>query len=441
MLKKSEFARRRKALMQMIGPEGIVILLASSQSRRNADTDYAFRQNSDFYYLSGFEEPDAALVIAPKRKEGQFILFNKPKNREKEIWDGFLAGQEGAKKKYDADQAFPISELEKLLPSLLIGRKEIHCSLGNEKNADEVILNALNKIRGQIRSGLQSPMKLIDISETIHEMRLIKSPAEIELMRKAANISAKAHTRAIRFCKPGKHEYELEAELTHEFLRHGARFPAYNSIIGAGENACILHYIANNQKIKNGDLVLIDAGCEYHNYASDITRTFPASGRFTPEQKAIYELVLEAQLAGIKAVKPGASWTAPQTAIVKVITKGLVKLGILKGNVNKLIDEQAYLPMYMHRSGHWLGLDVHDVGRYKTNGKWRSFKPGMVLTVEPGIYISSHDDFVKKNVNKKWHDIGVRIEDDVLVTKKGNEILSKHVPKTVAEIEKLMHEV
>jgi Xaa-Pro aminopeptidase len=268
----------------------------------------------------------------------------------------------------------------------------------------------------------------------VHEMRLIKSPSEIALMRKAAEISARAHIRAMQFCKPGMNEYQLEAEVHYEFQRHGARFPAYTSIVGSGANACILHYITNNQPIKNGDLVLIDAGAEYHYYAADITRTFPANGRFSAEQRAIYELVLKSQLAGIKAVRPGVAWPTVQTVIVKILTQGLLDLGILKGRLNDLIEKEAYFPFYMHKSGHWLGIDVHDAGRYKIHGKWRTLQAGMVLTVEPGLYISADTP----GVHKRWHNIGVRIEDDVLVTPNGNDVLSRDVPKSIAEIEALM---
>jgi Xaa-Pro aminopeptidase len=289
-------------------------------------------------------------------------------------------------------------------------------------------------LRGRIRSGQQAPVAFTDITETIHEMRLIKSPAEIALMRKAAEISAQAHIRAMQFCKPGVNEYQLEAEIMYEFQRNGARHPAYTSIVGGGANACILHYISNNEKVKDGELVLIDAGAEYNYYAADITRTFPANGRFSVEQRAIYELVLKSQLAAIKAVRPGAAWPSMQAAIVKVLTQGLIDLGILKGRLNDLIAKEAYFPFYMHKSGHWLGLDVHDAGRYKIDGKWRTLKPGMVLTVEPGIYISADIP----GVHKRWHNIGVRIEDDVLVTAKGCDILSRDVPKSVADIEALM---
>ena len=434
MITLSEFEKRRKQLMQKIGPAGIVILTAAPTALRNGDAHYPYRQQSDFYYLTGFEEPEAVLILVPKRKGGEFILFNRIRDREKEIWDGYRVGQDGARKLVGADEAYPISELEKKLPELLEGREKIYYTLGFNPIFDKTLLTAVNKIRGKIRSGVQSPLAFIDIADTLHEMRLIKSLAEIALMKKAASISAQGHIRAIKACKPGMNESQLEAEFTYECQRNGGRFHAYTPIVGSSENSCILHYISNNKTIDDKSIVLIDAGCEYENYASDITRTFPANGKFSTEQRAIYEIVLAAQLAGIKTVRPGALWSAPQEAIVKVITQGLIDLGILKGKLNDLIEKEAYFPFYMHRSGHWLGLDVHDVGRYKINGKWRPFKAGMVLTVEPGIYISSDIP----GVNKRWHHIGVRIEDDVLVTSKGHEILSQNAPKTIDDIEALM---
>lgn len=434
MIKMSEYAKRRKELMQTIGSNGIVILPAASEIIRNGDAAYPFRQNSDFYYLTGFNEPEAIVVLSPKRKDGEYILFNRVRDRDREIWDGPRAGQEGAIKLFHADQAFPISEFETLLPELLTGKESIHYPLGFNSAFDKTLIKAVNKIRSKIRSGLQSPIEFVDVALSLHEMRLFKSPAEIELMQTAVNISEKGHVRAMQACKPGSYEYQLEAELSYEFQRNGARFAAYNSIVGAGKNSCILHYISNAEKIIDGDVVLIDAGAEYQNYASDITRTFPANGQFSAEQRVIYELVLESQLAAIKAVKPGAQWIAPQNAIVKIITQGLVDLGILKGNVESLIEKQAYFPFYMHRSGHWLGLDVHDAGRYKIDDKWRKFMPGMVLTVEPGIYISADIP----GVHKRWHNIGVRIEDNVHVTKNGNQVLSQRIPKTVADIEAVM---
>ena len=434
MIKMTEYAKRRKALMQKIGPHGVVILTSAHTVRRNGDGDYAYRQQSDFYYLTGFEEPDAIAIFAPKRKGGEFILFNRVRDREHEIWDGIRAGQEGARKIYGAHEAYPIADLEKKLPEILEGRETIHYPMGIDKKLDKIITKAVNKVRGKIRAGHKAPVSYADIIDTIHEMRLFKSPDEVALMRKAAEISAQAHARAMIYCKPGLNEYQLEAEIMHEFHRNGARHPAYTPIVGSGANACILHYVNNNQIIKKGDLVLIDAGAEYQNYAADITRTFPASGRFTEEQRAVYEIVLASQLAGIKAVRVGAPWAGIQTAIVKVITQGLVELGILKGRVSDLIEKRAYLPFYMHNSGHWLGLDVHDAGRYKIDNKWRLLKPGMVLTVEPGIYISADTP----GVNKRWRGIGIRIEDDILVAKKGPDILSDAVPKKIHEIEVLM---
>jgi len=436
MLKMTEFARRRKQLMQKIGDSGIVILQAAPSKTRNNYHEYSYRQNSDFYYLTGFNEPDAVLVLIPKRKGGEYILFNRKRDREKEIWDGHRAGQEGACKDFGADEAFPIDELTKRLPELIEGREKIYCLLGACQSFDNTIINAINTVRNKIRTGIAAPSLLSDVRPVLHELRLIKSPAEIACMRKAAEISATAHIRAMRFCKPGMNEYQLEAELTYEFQRQGARSHAYTPIIGAGANSCILHYVTNDQPIKNGDLVLIDAGAEYQYYASDVTRTFPANGRFTKEQRAIYDIVLNAQLAGIKAVKPGTPWHHIDNVVIKIITQGLIDVGLLKGKLDALIEKQAYVPFYMHRSGHYLGLDVHDAGRYKIDGQWRKLEPGMVRTVEPGIYISKDTP----GVDKRWHNIGIRIEDDVLVTKTGHDVLSHGVPKEIDEIEALMAE-
>jgi Xaa-Pro aminopeptidase len=434
MIKMSEFADRRKKLMRKIGRKGIMILPSAPELYRNGDAMYAYRQNSDFYYLTGFEEPEAVLVLVPHREQGEYILFNRVRDRDHEIWDGPRAGQEGAVKDFRADQSFPFNELSLMLPELLKDRETIHYPLGINTRFDKVLMDGVNKIRAKVRGGMQAPLTFTDITLSLHEMRLFKSEAEIAAMQKAVDITGKAHVRAMKTCRPGMYEYELEAELLHEFNRHGARFQAYTSIVGAGKNSCILHYIANNQKIAEDDLVLIDAGAEYQNYAADITRTFPASGKFSGEQRAIYELVLAAQLAAIKLIKPGKSWEAGQDAIVKIITEGLLDLKILKGNLDQLIEQKAYLPFYMHKSGHWLGLDVHDVGRYQIAEKWRSLQQGMVFTVEPGIYISADI----KGVSERWHNIGVRIEDDVLVTDKGSKVLSENIPKTVADIEALM---
>lgn len=434
MISMTEYATRRKQLMQKIGPTGIMILPGAPMAHRNGDYSYPYRQHSDLYYLTGFTEPEAAAILAPHRQEGEFILFNRPKNREQETWEGIRAGQPGAREIYGANEAFSIEDIEKKLPELLDGRTEIHYALGLNKTFDRMLIRVINKIRGKIRNGILPPVSFVDITETVHEMRLIKSAAEIDVMRKSAQISAEGHARAMRACKPGIMEYQLEAELMHEFQHQGARYPAYTSIVGGGANACILHYVENDQAIKEGDLVLIDAGAEYQYYAADITRTFPANGVFSQEQRAIYQLVLDAQLAAIDAAKPGKLWTDMHDIVIKIITQGLLDLGILKGNLDELIEKQAYLPFYMHKFGHWLGLDVHDVGRYKIQNQWRPLQEGMVFTIEPGIYISADIP----DVDKRWHNIGVRIEDDLLITAKGNEVLSKDAPKHIADIEQLM---
>lgn len=434
MIKMSEYTQRRKALMQQIGQNGIVILPSGREILRNGDAFYSYRQNSDFYYLTGFDEPESVLVLAPNRKEGEYILFNRVRDRDREIWDGPRAGQEGAVKDFHADQAFPISELNNILPDLLTGRDAIHYPLGLHREFDKRLMNAVNKVRAKVRGGLQSPNAFVDIANSLHEMRLFKSADEVAVMQKAVDITQAAHIRAMQVCKPGMNEYLLEAELMYEFQRNGARFPAYNCIVGAGRNSCILHYINNNQKILDGDLVLIDAGAEYQNYAADITRTFPANGKYSGEQRAIYELVLASQLAAIDSVKPGVAWTKAQEIIVKILTQGLIDLKILQGDVDQLIEQQAYLPFYMHKSGHWLGLDVHDAGRYRVDNEWRQLKSGMAFTIEPGIYISADIP----NVDKRWHNIGVRIEDNILVTDSGCRVLSQSIPKTVDEIEAVM---
>ena len=434
MIKMTEFARRRKDLMQQTGPDSIIILNAAPVMARNHYHEFPYRQNSDFYYLTGFKEPEAVMVLAPKRKNGEFILFNRVRDRHEEIWNGYRAGQKGACKDFGADEAFPIHDFEKMLPELLAGREKIYCAIGTSSTFDRIILNALNTVRAQVRSGVHAPSTIMDIQPDLHEMRVFKSPAEIALMRKAAEISAKAHMRAMQTCKPGMYEYQLEAEMTHEFLHHGARQHAYTPIIGSGGNACILHYISNDNIIKKNDLVLIDAGSEYDYYASDVTRTFPANGKFSGEHRAIYEIVLAAQLAGIKAVKPGTAWNQIDKIVTKIITQGLIHIGLLKGTLDDLIEKQACTPFYMHRSGHWIGLDTHDAGRYKINDKWRKLEPGMVRTVEPGIYISADTP----GVPARWHNIGVRIEDDIVVTQNGHENLSHAAPKKMADIEALM---
>jgi len=431
---KSEYARRRKALMAQMVPNSIAILPAAAVAIRNRDVEHVYRQDSDFQYLSGFPEPEAVIALIPGREHGEYVLFCRERNPERELWDGLRAGQEGAIGEYGAHDAFPISDIDDILPGLIEGRDRVYSAMGSNPEFDRHLMEWINTIRSKARLGAQPPNEFEALDHLLHDMRLYKSAAEIKVMREAAAISARAHIRAMQASRAGLHEYSLEAELDYEFRRGGARMPAYGSIVAAGRNACILHYQSNDALLRDGDLVLIDAGCEIDCYASDITRTFPVSGTFSPEQKAIYELVLKAQEAAFAQIGPNKHWNQAHEATVQVITAGLVELGLLKGDVDELIAADAHRAFYMHRAGHWLGLDVHDVGEYKVGGEWRVLEPGMALTVEPGIYIAPDN----QTVAKKWRGIGVRIEDDVVVTRKGCEILTDGVPKRVADIEALM---
>lgn len=429
-----EFFRRRQDLMDLMQPNSIAIIAAARVRPRNRDVDFPYRQDSDFYYLSGFAEPEALLVLVPGREHGEYIMFCRERNPEMEIWDGYRAGPEGAVKRYGADDAFPITDLDDILPGLIEGRERVYYAMGKDAEFDRHVMEWVNSIRAKTRSGAQPPGEFISLNHLLHELRLFKSKAEIRLMKHAAEISAQAHSRAMEVCEPGMFEYQLEAEFSYHFQRHGARSEAYPSIVGGGANGCILHYVENNSPLQDGDLVLIDAGAEYDHYAADITRTFPVNGVFSEPQKQLYEWVLKAQLAAIKAVKPGNHWNHPHEAAVKVLTRGLLKLGLLEGKLDTLIQEEAYRRFYMHRTGHWLGMDVHDVGDYKVGDAWRLLEPGMVLTIEPGLYVAKDDD----SVDKQWRGIGIRIEDDVLVTARGSQVLTKNVPKKIADIEALM---
>jgi len=431
---KAEYARRRKALMAQMVPNSIAILPAAAVAIRNRDVEHVYRQDSDFQYLSGFPEPEAVIALIPGREHGEYVLFCRERNPEREQWEGLRAGQEGAVRDFGADDAFPITDIDEILPGLIEGRERVYSAMGSNPEFDRRLMDWINVIRSKARLGAQPPNEFVALDHLLHDMRLYKSAAEVKVMRVAADISARAHLRAMQACRAGLHEYSLEAELDYEFRKGGAKMPAYGSIVAAGRNGCILHYQQNDAPLKDGDLVLIDAGCEIDYYASDITRTFPVSGRFSPEQKAIYELVLKAQAAAFAEIAPGKHWNHAHEATVQVITEGLVELGLLKGDVQGLIENEAYRAFYMHRAGHWLGMDVHDVGEYKVGGQWRVLEPGMALTVEPGIYIAADNQAVAK----KWRGIGVRIEDDVVVTRQGCEILTSGVPRTVAEIEALM---
>ena len=431
-MNKKVYARRRKQLMRMMHENSVAILPSAPTLIRNRDVEHGFRQDSDFMYLSGFNEPESVIVLIPHRKQGEFILFCRDRDPVRETWDGRRHGIEGAMAHFDADDAYPIDDLEEILPGLMEGRESVYYSIGLNPTFDTHVLKCVNDLRAQSRRGARVPYEFVSLEYLLHDMRLYKSREELSLMRKAAKISVKAHINAMKACRPGMYEYELEAEFLYEFRRNGAGW-AYTSIVGGGENACILHYTENNAVLNEKQLVLIDAGAEYEGYAADITRTFPVDGKFRAAQKEIYELVLAAQEAAFARVKPGNHWNDPHDAAVRVLTKGMVELGLLKGKPAQLIKDGAYMKYYMHRTGHWLGMDVHDVGDYKVDDRWRLFEPGMVLTVEPGLYIPHGSRGAKR-----WWDIGVRIEDDLAVTKDGYELLTKGLPRTVEEIEGVM---
>ena len=433
-LGQAEYRQRRAQLMAQMEANSIAIVPTAVETVRNRDVEHPFRQDSDFYYLSGFAEANACLVLIPGREEGEYILFCEDKDPDMEIWTGRRAGPEGAAKDFFVDEAYPIEAIDSVLPTLIEGKARIYTEMGANSQFDTQLTHWVNQVKAMVRKGAQVPHEYSALDHLLHEMRLIKSSAEIEMMQKAADISAAAHCRAMKTAKPGCFEYKLEAELLHEFTREGSRWPAYPSIVGGGENACILHYTNNDMPIADGGLILIDAGCELDYYAADITRTFPVNGKFSPEQKALYELVLKAQLAAIEQVKPGNSWNAAHEVAVEVLVTGLLELGLLTGDIEQLIEDESYKVFYMHRTGHWLGMDVHDVGEYRINKEWRPLKEGMVLTIEPGLYIAPDC----KDVDPRWRGIGIRIEDDVVVTADGHHILSHKVPKTVAEIEALM---
>jgi len=432
-MRKDEFARRRRLLMKMIGKGGIVILPAVPEKSRNSDVTYHYRPDSDFFYLTGFAEPEAVAVLIPGRAHGEYVLFLRDRDPTRETWDGRRAGPEGAVRDYGADDAFPISDIDDILPGLMENCSRVHYTMGLHQEFDQRVIAWVNSLKGGQSRSSTPPQEFVALDHLLHDMRLFKSSAELDAMRRSAAIAVAAHERAIRFTAPGRMEYEVMAELLHEFRRSNADI-SYHPIVGGGENACILHYHENSSELKKGDLLLIDAGCEYDLYASDITRTLPVGGRFSSAQRAVYEVVLEAQRAAIEKTKPGNHWNEPHDAAVKAITHGLVKLGILTGKVPNLIRDGAYKRFFMHRTGHWLGMDVHDVGDYKVGDQWRVLEPGMVLTVEPGIYIPVGT----KGVAKKWWNIGIRVEDDVAVTRDGNEVLTAALAKDADAIEKLM---
>lgn len=430
------FSERRHRLASQMR-KGVAIIPTAPERVRNRDAHYPYRFDSYFYYLTGFGEPEAVLVIVAGAgtDASKGILFCREKNVEYEIWNGFRYGPEGAREAFEFDETYPIAKLDEMLPQLLADQPAVFCALGDDTAWDARVIGWVNRVRQQSRSGTAAPAEIRDIRLLLDEMRLFKSAEELQVMRRAAEISGGAHRRAMQNTRPGMSEYEVEAELLHEFRRHGAQAPAYTSIVAGGANACILHYVENNARLKAGELLLIDAGCELDGYAADITRTFPVDGKFNPAQRDLYELVLSAQAAAIEAVRPGNTWDAPHNAALQVLAQGFIDLGLCHGSVDEVIQSEDYKRFYMHRTGHWLGLDVHDVGEYKHNGDWRPLQPGMTLTVEPGCYVRPAD-----NVPRHFWNIGIRIEDDVAVTETGCEVLTGTAPKTVAEIEELMRD-
>jgi Xaa-Pro aminopeptidase len=425
------YARRRARLISNM-KRGIAIIPTAPEVARNADTHYSYRHDSNFYYLSGFTEPEAVLVMVAG-DDPRSILFCRDKNPDREIWDGHRYGPDAAQQQFGFDAAYSIELLDEKLAELITNQPALFYPMGGDAAWDQRILKIRGAVQEKIRSGIRAPDEIRDVRSLLNEMRLIKDKHELDIMRRAAAISTSAHKRAMQFTRPGQFEYQVEAELLHEFCSHGARYPAYTSIVAGGANACVLHYVGNDAKLRDGDLLLIDAGCELDGYASDITRTFPVNGKFSDAQKDVYEIVLAAQAAAIAAAQPKQTWDAPHNAALRVLAQGFIDLKLCHGSVDTVLENESYKKFYMHRTGHWLGMDVHDVGDYKIGDDWRALQPGMVLTVEPGCYIRPADD-----VPLALWNIGIRIEDDVLITAKGNEVLTEAAPKTVADIEGLM---
>ena len=430
------YAQRRARLLEKM-QRGIAIIPTAPEVARNGDTHYGYRYDSNFYYLSGFTEPEAVLVLVAgqdSHSQPQTILFCREKNPEREVWDGFRVGPDAAKERFGFDAAYSIVQLDEKLAELLGNQPALFYPVGHDAAWDQRILKLRGEVQAKARSGIRAPDEIHDVRMLLNEMRLFKDEHELAVMRRAAEISSQAHRRAMQFTRPGQFEYQVEAELLHEFCRHGARHPAYTSIVAGGANACVLHYIENNAQLRDGDLLLIDAGCEVDGYASDITRCFPVNGRFSAAQKDVYELVLAAQAAAIATARPNNAWDAPHNAALHVLAQGFIDLKLCHGSVDAVLESESYKKFYMHRTGHWLGMDVHDVGDYKIGDSWRALQPGMVLTVEPGCYIRPADD-----VPPALWNIGIRIEDDVIITAQGNEVLTEAAPKSVEQIEELIN--
>jgi Xaa-Pro aminopeptidase len=424
------YAGRRRRLAQAIA-SGVAVVPTAPERVRNRDSHYPYRFDSHFYYLTGFTEPEAVLVLTP----GKSILFCRSRNEEREVWDGFRHGPELARERFGFDEAHPIAELDAEMARLLENQPALYYPMGADPGWDARAIGWLNAVRARVRAGVAAPDRVHDVRALLDDMRLVKDAHELGVMRRAARIAAAAHRRAMQRTRPGRAEYEIEAELLYEFRRNGAQFPAYSPIVAGGANACVLHYVFNDAPLRDGDLLLIDAGCELDGYASDITRTFPVNGRFSPAQREVYELVLAAQRAALDAVRPGRGWNEPHDAAVKVLAQGLLDLKLIPGSLDEALEKETYKRFYMHRTGHWLGLDVHDAGDYKREGRWRALAPGMTLTVEPGLYIRAADD-----IPERLRNIGIRIEDDVLVTETGCEVITAEAPKSVADVEALMRD-
>jgi Xaa-Pro aminopeptidase len=434
-MKTSEYKLRRQKVLAQIGAGNVGILFAARRYPRSDTDQFPFRQDSDFYYLSGFNETDAVIVLLPGRSAGEVVMFSRAPDPTQELWNGKISGQEAVCAQYGADQSFPIAELDSVMPLLLQNVKRVFFKIGRDPERDAQVIKWVGELQAKVREGIQAPFEFVNLEKILHAMRLCKSADEIALIRKAASITANAHGRAMQHCAPGMYEYEIEAVMMEEFTKNGGRYQAFESIVGGGKNACTIHYSANNELLEDGSLLLLDAGVEFEHYAADITRTFPVNGRFTNEQRLIYRAVLNTQLAVIELIKPGVEWNQLQTTAERVITEHLCEYQLLHGSVNELLEAKAFKPFFMHRIGHWLGLDCHDVGEYRSGDKWQVLQSGMIFTVEPGIYISSQ----MSNVDAKWHNIGVRIEDDILVTASGCEVLTAAAPKNISEIEMLMN--
>ncbi|HET6147097.1 MAG TPA: aminopeptidase P N-terminal domain-containing protein [Polyangia bacterium] len=429
----SDLHRERRArLAKLLGPGAVLILASPPERTRNGDVTFKFRQDSDILYLTGFEEPGTLMVLRPDHPQTPFVMFVRPRNPADEIWTGRRAGVEGAVKTFGADAAFPIDEADNRLPDLIAGAVEVHYHFGRDPELDERVLRLMGRLRAAERRGKRAPVRLCDARLSVHEMRLYKSPAELDIQRRAADITALAHVAAMQAARPGVHEYEIEGLIDYTFRKHGATGPGYPSIVGGGVNATILHYVENSAALHAGQLLLVDAGGEVEGFTADVTRTFPIGGRFSPPQRRLYEAVLETQIAAIEAVKPGATLEAIHEQVVATLTRRLVEIGILQGDPESLVASGAFKPYYMHRTSHWLGMDVHDVGFYSVEGAARALEPGMVLTIEPGLYIAEDSP-----APPEYRGIGVRIEDDIVVTASGYDNLTARTPKSVADLERL----